>query len=133
LHAQSNVEESVKHGSPAIADDLGIGVDRDREGTTLRLHGRLGIDSSPDLRERLLAMLQGQPPNAITVDLTEVAYIDASGVATLLEALKIARKRQTRLCVKGLEGRIARLFEATGLLPVFEAGCKGAPPELEVN
>ena len=114
-------------GTPAIAHDLGIAVDRDQEGTTLHLHGRLGIDSSPDLRDRLLAMLQGQPPNAITVDLTEVAYIDASGIA------KIARKQQTRFCVKGLQGRIARLFEATGLLPVFEAGCKASPRELEVN
>jgi len=123
----------VKHGTPAIVEDLDIAVDRDQVGTTLRLHGRLGIDSSPDFRDRLLVMLQGQPPQMITVDLTEVAYIDASGVATLLEALKIARKRQTRLCVKGLQGRIARLFEATGLLPVFEAGCKGTPAELEMN
>jgi anti-sigma B factor antagonist len=124
------VEECVKHATPAIAEDLDIAVDRDQGGTTLRLHGHLGIDSSPDFRDRLLVMLQGQPPQMITVDLTEVAYIDASGVATLLEALKIARKRQTRLCVKGLHGRIARLFEATGLLPVFEADCKGFSPEL---
>jgi anti-sigma B factor antagonist len=124
------VEECVKHGTPAMAEDLDIAVDRDQEGTTLRLHGRLGIDSAPDFRDRLLVMLQGQSPQMITVDLTEVAYIDASGVATLLEALKIARQRQTRLCVKGLHGRIARLFEATGLLPVFEAGCKGLFPQL---
>lgn len=130
LHARNNVEECVKHGTPAIVEDLDIIVDQDQEGTTVRLHGRLGIDSSPTLRDQLVAMLRVQPPKAITVDLTEVGYIDASGVATLLEALKTARNRRMRFCLKGLQGRMARLFEVTGLLPVFEAACKGVSPEL---
>jgi anti-sigma B factor antagonist len=112
-------------------DSLNISVDDGEERAFVRLRGRLGIDSSPDLRDRLLAMLEGQPPKTIIVDLTEVPYIDASGIATLLEALKIARKRQVTFCLKGLHGRIVRLFEATGLLALFETtGCKEASPEL---
>jgi len=112
-------------------ESLDITVDDGEERAFVRLHGHLGIDSSPDLRDRLLAMLEGQPPKTIVVDLTEVSYIDASGIATLLEALKIARSRQVTLCLKGLHGRIVRLFEATGLLALFETtGCKDASPEL---
>lgn len=112
-------------------ESLDITVERGNERTFVRLSGHLGIDTSPDLRDRLLAILQGQPPKTIVVDVTEASYIDASGLATLLEALKIARSRQSTLCLKGLQGRMARLFEVMGLLSVFEtAGCKDVSPEL---
>lgn len=111
-------------------ESLDISVEHGEERALVRLQGHLGIDSSPDLRDRLLSILQRQPPKIIIVDLTEVSVIDAAGIATLLEALKIARNRQATLCLKGLQGRIVRLFEVTGLQTVFETGCKGVPPEL---
>ena len=111
-------------------DNLRINLDYSEEGALVRLHGRVGIDSSPDLRDRLQAILQGQLPKTIIVDLTEVSFIDAAGIATLLEALKLARNRQVTLCLKGLQGRMARLFEVTGLQAVFETACKAGPPGL---
>src|SRR5215470_14603981 len=92
--------ECVKHGTPAIAPELDIAVDQDQEGTTLRLDGRLGIDSSPAFRDQLLEILQTSLHQVVTVDLTDVSYLDTSGIATLLEALKIARAHNTTLCVK---------------------------------
>jgi anti-sigma B factor antagonist len=113
------------------AEVLEITVERGEERALVRLRGRLVIDSSPDLRDRLLTILQGQPPKTIIVDLTEVSFTDASGIATLLEALKVARNRQVTLCLKGLQGRVVRFFEVTGLLSVFEtAGCKDTLAEL---
>jgi anti-sigma B factor antagonist len=112
-------------------ESLDITVEHGEERTLVRLNGQLGIDTSPDLRDRLLAMLQGQAPKTIIVDVSEVSSIDASGVATLLEALKVARSRHATLCLKGLQGRMARLFEVMGLRSVFEtAGCKDSSPEL---
>jgi len=110
-------------------ESLDITVEHGEERALVRLHGRVGIYSSPDLRDRLLAILQGQPPKTIIVDLTEVSFIDASGIATLLEALKVARNRQATLCLKGLQGRMVRFFEVTGLQAVFETGCKAGLPE----
>src|SRR6266478_517018 len=83
-------------------------------------------DSSPDLRDRLLQVLSEQrSPRVITVDLSGVTYIEASGIATLLEALKIARHRQMTFCLQGLGGSVLRLFEVTGVLALFEASdCK---------
>jgi anti-sigma B factor antagonist len=122
---------AVTRESVTEDESLDITVEQGEERAFVRLRGHVGIDSSPDLRDRLLALLQGQPPKTIIVDLTEVSYIDASGIATLLEALKVARNRQVTLCLKGLHGRIVRFFEVTGLLSVFEtAGCKDASEEL---
>jgi anti-sigma B factor antagonist len=126
--------ECVKQSTPAVADDLHIAVDRNQEGTTLRLRGRLGIDSSPLLRDQLLAILKAPLSKVVTVDLTEVSYIDTSGIATLLEALKVARNRQTKFCVNGLQSRWVRLFEAAGLMNLFQM-CDGrnGSSELKVS
>ena len=63
----------------------------------MRMRGRLGIDSSPVFRDQLLTVVRRASTRAVVVDLTETSYIDASGIATLVEALKIARNRQYNL------------------------------------
>jgi anti-sigma B factor antagonist len=115
------------HGTVTSADGLDITVDHGDAGTVVRLRGQLSIESSPGLRDHLLAMLREQSPKTVIVDLAGVSYIDVSGIATLIEALKVQRNRQGTLCLKGLEDRLVRLFEVTGLLALFEAsGCKSA-------
>lgn len=100
--------------------DLEIMLD-ESDGTTLvRLRGRLRIDTSPALRDRLLEILRRPSPKSIVVDLSGVSYIDASGIATLVEGLKIALQDQSTLRLNGLQGRVLHLFEVTGLLTLFE-------------
>jgi len=111
----------------ANAKDLESTVDETEEGTLVRLDGRLSVDSSPAFRDQLLAVLRRQSMKVVVVDMAKLSYIDASGVATLIEGLKIARNRQSSLCLKGLEGRVLHLFEVTGLLALFEtSGCRSA-------
>ena len=107
---------------------LAIDVSQIGAEVQLSLSGRLTIDSSPEFRTRLLSVLRQEPPPAITVDLERVAYIDSSGVVTLIEALKISRSHRTTLSVKGLQGRIARLLRVTGLLDLFDANGKETAP-----
>ena len=115
-------------------DGLEIAIHQGEEGSTVYLRGRLNIDSSPTLRDQFLAMLRGESPHAVTVDLTDIHYIDSSGVATLIEALKMARQRQTTLCLHGLQGRPRHLFEVTGMSTLFEkSGCGSGSSESKVS
>jgi anti-anti-sigma factor len=84
------------------------------------LGGRLTIDSSPELRNQLLAVLYGETLKSLVIDLSDVPYVDLSGVATLLETLRIARSRKTGLQLRGLHDRPSYLLEVTGLLSLFE-------------
>ncbi len=103
-------------------NSLEISVDQLGNDTIVRASGRIDVDSSPDLRDCLLAILSAEPlPRAITVDLAGVPYIETSGIATLIEALRIARHQQTIFCLQGLSGSALRLFEVTGVLALFEA------------
>ncbi len=102
--------------------NLEISVGQVGDHAIVRPSGRINIDSSPDLRDCLLAILSAEPlPREITVDLTGVPYIETSGIATLIEALRMARRHQTIFCLQGLTGPVLRLFEVTGTLNLFEA------------
>jgi len=119
-------EGSLKRIPLASSGSISITVDHCGSDALVRLDGRIDVDSSPDLRDCLLAILSKEPlPRAITVDLAGVPYIETSGIATLIEALRIARHRQTIFRLQGLSGSALRLFEVTGLVALFEASNNG--------
>ena len=121
-------------GIVPTTEDLEIAVDHGTEGSVVRLHGRLNVDSSPAFRDRLLATLRVEAPVAVIVDLADVSYIDSSGIATLIEGLKMAHQRQTTLCLQGLQGRLLHLFQVTGMSTLFEkSACGSASSESKVS
>jgi anti-anti-sigma factor len=109
----NNSERIEKSGMKTVANE---------NGALASLYGRIDIDSSPAVRDQLIALLQGQHPRRVSIDLSGVTHIDSSGVATLIEALKIARNCKTQLRLQGLHDRLHRLFEATGILSLFNEG-----------
>ena len=108
-------------GLPDMTSSLQINVERDREVTTMHLRGRIDIGSSPQFRDQLLALLRRQSsPGMIAIELAGVTYMDSSGLATLIEALKIARMHDIEIHLDGLEGRLGHLFQATGIGSLFD-------------
>jgi len=103
------------------SSNLKISVDQEGKDAVVRVTGRVDVDSSPDLRDRLRTLLSEDAlPQTIIIDLAGVSYIETSGVATLIEALRIARHHQTNFRLQGLSGAVLRLFEVTGVLALFE-------------
>jgi anti-sigma B factor antagonist len=108
------------------SSNLKISVDQEGTNAVVRLNGRVDVDSSPDLRDRLRTLLSGPAlPQTIIVDLAGVSYIETSGAATLIEALRIARHHHTNFRLQGLSGAVLRLFEVTGVLALFEPSGSG--------
>ena len=60
----------------------------------------------------------------LTVDVSAVTHMDSSGVATLIEALRIARSHKADLRLIGLQGRLLRLFQSTGILSLFNGSTR---------
>ena len=97
-----------------------IAVDHSGADAIVRLKGLIDVDSSPDVRDRLQAILSTDPlPYSVTVELGGVTSIEASGIATLIEALKVARHREIRFHLQG-QGSVLQLFESAGLLALFD-------------
>ena len=100
---------------------LKITVGHSGQDVIVRPSGHINVHSSPDLRDSLHAILSTEPsPRTVTVDLAAVPYIETSGVATLIEALRIARHRQIGFRLQGLDSAVLRLFEVTGVLTLFD-------------
>ena len=72
--------------------------------STVRVSGSIVIDTSPQLRVFLLDAIERRVSPAIVIDLSRVTYLDTSGVATLLDAARVARTHAVRLRVIGLTG-----------------------------
>jgi len=58
-------------------------------------------------------------PATVSVNLSDVSYIDTSGLATLVEAVRLARKQSTRLLVVGMRDQPWYLFEITHMDRLF--------------
>ena len=100
--------------------DLSISVTDSEGGAVVCLSGRVSVDSSPDLRDQLLATLGRPSLPTLTIDMSKLTYIDCSGIATLIEALRIARQRHTKLQLRGVRDGPRHLLEVTGLLHLFD-------------
>ena len=83
------------------------------------MQGRITIDSADQMRRRLANALLTHPA-LVAVDLSDVPYMDTSGVATLLEATRTARQQGTRLVLNGIQQQPLSLLKVTNLDRVFE-------------
>jgi anti-sigma B factor antagonist len=104
--------------------DLSINVTETGAGARVSLSGRLSIDTSPEVRDRLLAILGQKVQSSVMIDMAELSYMDCSGIAALVESLKIAREHDTTLFFTGLGDRPRYLLEVTGLLYLFQSGSR---------
>ena len=89
--------------------------------------GRISVDNSNEMRERLGAALKLMP-KALTVDLSRVTSIDISGLATLVEATRRSRHQDTRLMITGLKGQPAYLLKVTQMDQLFDIAVEQQKP-----
>jgi anti-sigma B factor antagonist len=103
-----------------MADDSGIKVTSEtKDGATIIMpEGDIDLSRSPVLRNSL-RQAQNVKPKRLVVDLGLVDYMDSSGVATLVEALQIARRNNTRMVLCGMKDRVRSIFEIARLDTVF--------------
>jgi len=92
---------------------------RSNGGTTIvDVTGHIDLSSSPALRKTLLDCLK--TADRLAANLAAVKYIDSSGIASLLEILKEARKGQKKFVLFGLTVGVREVLQLTRLTGVFE-------------
>jgi len=87
--------------------------------TVCSLSGEININTSPDLR-KVFDELISKKVMKVVLDLKNVAYIDSSGLATLIEMLRKMKKYEGKLKLCNLSEKIRGLFEITKLTKLFE-------------
>ena len=92
-----------------------------KEGSTyvVQLSGEIDLYHAPELREKLMELID-ERPDVLVVNMAEVGYMDSSGVATLVEALRRMMKTNGRLKLAAMTGRVRGVFEIARLDRIFE-------------
>jgi anti-sigma B factor antagonist len=80
--------------------------------------GHIDLSNSPALRKTLLATLKDS--DRLALNLAQVNYIDSSGIASLLEVLKEARRTGKKFVLFGLTTAVREVLQLTRLTRVFE-------------
>jgi anti-sigma B factor antagonist len=87
--------------------------------TLFIIQGQVDMHTSPELRTHLRKALEGRAA-PLVVDLTGVAFIDSSGLATLIEALQAVGKYGGKLMLVGLTPAVKNLFKLSNLTSIFD-------------
>jgi anti-sigma B factor antagonist len=100
---------------------VNIKIDHQVEGNThcVTINGEIDAYTAPQLRKQLIPLTENEG-QTIIIDLTNVDYMDSTGLGIFVGALKSARSHNSVLKLRNLSKRIERLFEITGLLEVLD-------------
>lgn len=92
---------------------------RQHEGRTiLNLAGEIDVSTAPRLRDELSRVISEGSTDLI-VDLSEVPFLDSTGLGVLVGRLKAVRLLDGDLVLTGAQERTLRNFRITGLDKVF--------------
>jgi anti-sigma B factor antagonist len=89
----------------------------------LALGGEIDLHFAPVFRT-LLEQQTEVPTEALVLDLSEVTFIDSSGIAVIIGHLRSATRRAHAFCIGGMSDAVQQIFEIINLgkaMPVFAA------------
>jgi anti-sigma B factor antagonist len=92
----------------ALGDDLLL----------IRLKGRLDASTSPEVKASLKKLIE-EGRRKIIIDLQDVPFIDSSGLASLVSALRLAREQGGNIALSGVQSQAHIVFRLTMLDRVF--------------
>ena len=93
---------------------------RAQNALVIELKGPVDLFSSPKMRSAILGAISTGNVPRVAINLSEVSYIDSSGIASLVEGLQLARSKKCRLVLFGLQHGAKEVLELSRLDKVFD-------------
>ena len=91
---------------------------RAQDWRVVTVNGEIDVHTGPALRDHLLsAFAQGE--DTLVVDLSQVSFLDSSGLGVLVTAHKRARTTDGELRIAGCRPPVATIFQITALDRAF--------------
>ncbi|WP_335872377.1 anti-sigma factor antagonist [Bacillus sp. 2205SS5-2] len=85
----------------------------------VKVNGEIDAYTAPKLREDLLLLVDQKEQVVMNVDLSEVTYMDSTGLGVFVGLFKQLKAQNGELYLTGLSDRLKRLFEITGLSDIM--------------
>jgi anti-sigma B factor antagonist len=116
----SKFERSKGENPPLVVPPgaLNVAVCGDERRYEVRLAGELDMSTAPQLREQLLR-LASEGGAHVTLDMSELAFVDSTGLSVLITGLKSLRQEGGDMALRSPTPGTLRVLEITGLTEVF--------------
>lgn len=108
---------------PPVTDDeqnLSIQVTDQGDEAVLEVGGELDPHTAAELTAALGPLLASNGPDTVVLDLQKVAFMDSSGLRSVLAANDAMRTRGGRLVVRAPSDSVRRLLEITDLMSLLD-------------
>jgi anti-anti-sigma factor len=86
--------------------------------SNVRVTGEIDLATAPELRQRLNSLIAAGPGD-VDVDLSNVTFLDSSGLAVLLTAHQGLHDKHHRLKVRNPSKPVQRVFESSGVVDMM--------------
>ena len=83
--------------------------------TLVRLSGELDLSSAPALRELLAGAFEDDGPRRIVLDLSDLIYLDSTGLSIFVSAFKRAAATDVELCLANPNPSVGQLLRNAAL------------------
>ena len=97
-------------------------VARPGSGPVIAAHGEVDASTARQLAAALESEITSAPGSTVTVDLSDVSFLDSTGLGALVSAKKAASATGGDVALRGVPTRIMRILEITSLTQVFTIG-----------
>ncbi|MGM0549417.1 MAG: STAS domain-containing protein [Bacillota bacterium] len=92
----------------------------EKEIAVLKFDGELIFDNSNQLKEEAKNRLSTEEKiKNLLIDLSQVSYLDSSGVGVLLSLFKFMRNRSGSMAIANANDKIRRVFEVTKMTEII--------------
>jgi len=90
------------------------------EEARLTLNGKITFENAGDLRNRVKELILNHPVNRLVFDLSQVGFIDSSGLGLLVSIKNTMVKREGTFRLEGVTDTVRNIMAQTGLDRYFE-------------
>lgn len=111
----------IKRRPPAAVQEVEMDINRtDKDNVTvLALSGRLDLSNGNKLKESIKEILDSER-TAIHLNLSEVEFVNSSGLGALVSIMKETRLNRGRLTLSDMADYVREIFDITQLSHIFE-------------
>jgi anti-sigma B factor antagonist/stage II sporulation protein AA (anti-sigma F factor antagonist) len=109
----------TEHEELDVAVDDQYRIERSDGHVTVFLVGEIDMDTKVPVQDALAAALT-PPLSRVDVDLSQVTFLDSSGIASLVAAWRNARDQGVAFALQGSAGEVERVLAITGIRESFE-------------
>ena len=94
-------------------EHLGLEISMDGDASLLMVRGEVDLVTAPELREAI-TLAHERTRGDVTVDLAQVSFMDASGIAALIHAHQDLVAMGHNLMIRNAHGTVERALWITG-------------------